>query len=280
VSVSAIVVAAAVVVVGSVGGLIAGWIDKPAWFTGSVAASLFIVSVAALAILTLVQSGAFKHSAPQAAPPSQATSLRPSEGKTPRAKHSTQAPPMATDTTQPPASHPAATQPGEPEQTNATSSAPKVDVAAESLSAGESPERVANNGQDISETITVTGATPGGKLTWEEDIRASGSSYPGPYKCLISSPTGWCGVDLHNGSMTANSAGVATFDVTFIPGQAYDAVKASNIDDFNGSVWEVDVWDDATLEASGNAAANRTSGCAPAITTPSSALPPAQWSRS
>jgi hypothetical protein len=276
-SVNAIAVAVAVVVVGSVINLATGVLGNrtPAWFTGSVAVWLSIVSVAALAILTLDQDGAFKRSAPPPTAPSQVTSTRPSESKTPTAQRSTQPPATATQATRP-----AATQQLEPELTPATSSTPAIDVAAESLSAVESPERVANNGQDISETITVTGATPGGKLTWEEYIRASGSSYPGPYKCLISTPGGWCGVDLRNGSVTANSSGVATFDVTFIPGQAYDAVKASSIDDFNGSVWEVEVWDDATFEASGNAAPNRTSACAPAITTPSSALPPAQWSRS
>jgi hypothetical protein len=275
------VVVAAVVVMASLSGLITNWVERPAWIPVRFVTSLFIVSVVALVILTLDQAGAFKRSPPQAAgAPSQGASTPPSESKTPKAKRSTQAPPIATHTTQPPSSEPPPTQAGEVPQTPSTSSAPKVDVAAESLSAAESPERVTNNGQDIPETITVTGATPGGKLTWEEDIRAADSSYPGPYKCLISSPTGWCGVDLLNGSVTANSSGVATFDVTFIPGQAYDAVKATGIDNFNGSVWEVEVWDDATLEASGNAAANRTSGCAPAITTPSSAPPPAQWSRS
>jgi hypothetical protein len=69
VSVSTIAVVAAVVVFASVSGLIAGWIDRPTWFTGSAAASLFIVSVAALVILTLDQVGAFKHPASQPAAP-------------------------------------------------------------------------------------------------------------------------------------------------------------------------------------------------------------------
>ena len=80
--------------------------------------------------------------------------------------------------------------------------------------------------------------------------------------------------------VTANSSGVATIDITFIPGEIYDNLNLNSVAAFDDVVWEATVWDDATFSSSSLATAGRSAGCAPALNTPSTAPPPDQWSRS
>jgi hypothetical protein len=129
-----------------------------------------------------------------------------------------------------------------------------------------------NSGHDIRVVVTVEDAPPGGAITWEESVIST--SGPAAFLPCYYKPTPeyYCGVDLKHGTATANGAGVATFYVTFIPGQVYDAAKVPNASDFYDVVhWYIDVWDD--------------SGQTPALADPplestAGAPPPADWSRS
>jgi hypothetical protein len=265
----AIAIAAGVVVVGVLIGLISNWIEKPARLSGTVAVSLLAIAVGALVFLTLDQSGAFHHThvnavAPPLRPPSLKVSPSPHTRKTqsPRTRRT----------------HSAAT--GQSGQNpHPSASAPGVDAANEVLSATMTPEEIHNDGQDVVVQVTVTNATPGGQVTWEEDARGAGS-YPGQTPCLINSSGSWCGMDLLHGRVTANSSGVATFDMTFIPGQIYNDLKLTSVSAFDNVIWEATVWDDATFNPASQATAGRSAGCAPGITTPSTAPPPSEWSRS
>jgi hypothetical protein len=87
-------------------------------------------------------------------------------------------------------------------------------------------------------------------------------------------------MDLLHGVATASSSGVATFDMTFIPGEIYDDLGLTNVSAFDNVIWEATVWDDATFNPSSQATAGRSAGCGPGITTRSAAPPPSEWSRS
>jgi hypothetical protein len=81
----------------------------------------------------------------------------------------------------------------------------------------------------------------------------------------------YCGVDLKHGTATANSAGVATFSVTFVPGQVYDAAKVQDASDFGLVLWNIEVWDNSS---------QMPAVASPVLETAASAPPPADWSRS
>lgn len=145
----AIAIAAGVVVVGVLIGVISNWIDKPTQ-----------------------QSGAFGHTHVKVAAPPVRPSL--TESSSPRA-HKVQSPRARPD-------HSAVVgQSGQHPQPS--SSKPAIDAANEVLSATMSPDDIHNTGQDVSVQVTVTNATPGGQVTWEENARRSGS-YPGQTPCL------------------------------------------------------------------------------------------------
>jgi hypothetical protein len=180
-----------------------------------------------------------------------------------------------------PATHSA--RPITPKPRPGVSSPAPVNNAAETLSDTIAPDSLTNTGSDIRVRVTVTGATPGGQVTWEEDARGTASdpgTYPGEIPCLISGQGGWCGVDIRHGVVTANSDGVATFDVAFVPGQVYDDLNAQGVSDFADVFWEVTVWDDATYNQGNAQAADRTASAGSDIDTATDAPLPADWSRS
>lgn len=266
----AIVIVAGVVVVGALIGLITNWIEKPPRLSGTVAVALLAIAVVVLVFLTLDQSGDLGNTPRNAATPHVTPSVTATPSRSPQTRraprphkhriHSTGTG-QSSHKPQPPASH------------------PPVDAANEVLSATMTPQEIHNDGKDVVVQVTVTNATPGGHVTWEEDTRGSGS-YPGKTPCLINSPSSWCGMDLLHGVVTANSAGVATFDMTFIPGEIYDDLGLTSVSAFGNVVWEATVWDDATFNPHSQATADRSAGCAPGITTRSTAPPPSEWSRS
>lgn len=165
-----------------------------------------------------------------------------------------------------------ATSNAHPSQSAGATTNPPANPAGQALSVNPAPTVIMNSGHDVRVVVTVEDAPPGGAITWEESVIST--SGPAAFLPCYYKPTPeyYCGVDLKHGTATANGAGVATFYVTFIPGQVYDAAKVPNASDFYDVVhWYIDVWDD--------------SGQTPALADPplestAGAPPPADWSRS
>jgi TIR domain len=155
---------------------------------------------------------------------------------------------------------------------SAGATSPPASPAGERLDINAAPSPIMNSGQDVRVVVTVNGAPPDGVITWEQsviNIRGPASIPPCYYH-----PTSeyQCGVDLKHGTATANGDGVATFYVTFVPGQVYDAANVQNASDFDAVVlWNIDVWDDSS---------ETPAVVSPTLETTAGAPPPSDWSRS
>lgn len=87
-------------------------------------------------------------------------------------------------------------------------------------------------------------------------------------------------MDPLHGVVTANSSGVAIFDLMFVPGQIYNDLKLASVSAFDNVIWKTTVWDDATFDPPSQTTAGRSAGYGPDITTSSAAPPPSGWSNS
>ena len=174
VSEHAIWIAVAVAVIGALIGALIGvlsnWIEKPARLSSSLAVSFLAVGIVTLVFLTLYQTGAFSHARGNTSAPAGSPTLKASPG--PHARRTTGTP-HARQTRSP---SPATGQSSRPPQP--ATSAPAGDPADEVLSARMSPDEIQDDGQDVAVRVTVTNATPGGQVTWEEDAHGPGN-YPG-----------------------------------------------------------------------------------------------------
>jgi hypothetical protein len=129
-----------------------------------------------------------------------------------------------------------------------------------------------NSGRDVRVAVTVKYAPPGSVIIWEQSVISPLGSV-GSVPCYYRpTPVLFCGVDLKHGTATANGAGVATFSVTFIPGQVYDAAEAQSAGEVDGLViWDINVWDNSSQTPAVAAVPLEAAASAP---------PPADWSRS
>ncbi|HEV2373075.1 MAG TPA: hypothetical protein VGS19_12990 [Streptosporangiaceae bacterium] len=142
---------------------------------------------------------------------------------------------------------------------------------ADNLSGSITPSRLVNNGRAVVVHVMVTHATPGGAVAWEFELNhATGASG----HCMITSPYP-CGLNVVSGDATANSAGVATFDVRWVPGRLYRMVKGGK--PFDDSGFQIDAVDLRTFNPENSVTNGRTIAFELRVTTPPGAPPPGQW---
>ncbi|MBM2622524.1 hypothetical protein JIG36_44185 [Actinoplanes sp. LDG1-06] len=227
-----VVIALATATLGVLGNVVGGWLKKPDGMSGGHVVAVLIVLVLATAGVALVADGkapwpksgdsttakpTTARSNPAVATPSRST---PAPGKTSRATRKPTA-----RTTRP----------------RSTTTAPKsVDLSGD-LDGSISPWTLVHDGRVKTLKVTVSQATPNGKLPWQY-----GSLIDGSRPACTMDFSSLCNDQFGGGVATADSKGVAVFTIRWSPGDAYDALG----DGYDDAGWAVNVIDDATYGSS------------------------------